>query len=77
MIKHSITFDYSKLLGRIIEIYGSHYKFAKQLGISTHSLSMRLNGHIAWRDVEIYKSIELLNLKADDIDKYFFKQKVK
>ena len=36
-------FDYSKLEGKIMEIYKTNYKFAEAIGISKASISAKLN----------------------------------
>ena len=41
-----MCFDYSALIGRIIEKYGNRYAFAYALGLSECSLSLKLVGEI-------------------------------
>lgn len=69
-------FNYQKLRGRIVEIFRTQSIFAKELGISERSLSLKLNGRLAWRQQEICKAIDLLNLTKEDISVYFFTTKV-
>ena len=69
-----MPFDYSKLRGRIIELYGSQAAFSKLMGISSHSLSLKMNGKRVWTQKEISKAIDLLELKKDDIKIYFFNE---
>ena len=38
-----MAFDYSKLRGKIKEVFGTQDKFAKALGISRATLSLKLN----------------------------------
>lgn len=71
-----MAFDYSKLKGIIIEKYGSQASFAKAIGISERTLSLKMHGKIAWRQNEIVKAIKALGLSYDDIQNYFFKEKV-
>lgn len=52
-----MAFNYSKLVGRIIEKYGSQYNFAVSLGISERSLSLKLNNKVPWKQTEIEKSL--------------------
>lgn len=68
----SMSFNYSKLLGRITEKYGTQYNFAKAMGMSEHSLSVKLNNKIPWKTTEIVKATELLNINTHDIPSYFF-----
>lgn len=65
--------DFSKLSGRIVEKYGTQYNFAIALGLSERSLSLKLNNKVSWKDEEMEKIIDLLDLKIDDIPEYFFK----
>lgn len=65
-------YNYSKLLGKIKEIYDTQEKFALALGIGRVSLSQRLNGKLEFSQNEILKSCELLKIKKKDIPLYFF-----
>ncbi|MGM0206476.1 hypothetical protein IGI96_000945 [Enterococcus sp. DIV0421] len=71
-----MSFDYSKLLGRIVEKYGTQYNFAIALGLSERSLSLKLNNRVSWKSTELQKAIELLDINEKDIGAYFFKVKV-
>lgn len=67
-----MTFDYSSLNGKIIEKFGSQYNFAKAMGISERSISLKLNGKVGWKQIEIAKAVEVLEINCTDIPKYFF-----
>lgn len=71
-----MRFDYSKLLDRIIEVYTTQYMFAREMGLSERTVSLKLNNKVRWKDTEIFKVVELLNLNPDDIKDYFFTPKV-
>lgn len=71
-----MSFDYSKLSGKIIEKYGTQYNFARALGISERSLSLKLNSKVFWKNSEIHEVCKLLDISTKDIPKYFFKEKV-
>lgn len=71
-----MSFDYSKLNGRIIEKFGTQYNFAAAMTLSERSISLKLNGKVRWKDEEIYKASELLEINPKDISEYFFKTKV-
>lgn len=71
-----MSFDYSKLRGRIVEKYGSQMEFAKALQCSERTLSLKLNGNIMWKQDEICRAIKALGLSEDDIHDYFFTIKV-
>lgn len=64
--------DYSKLRGRIVEKYGKQYAFAEALGISTHTLSERLNNQISWSHDDMSKAILLLEIIDAEVGIYFF-----
>jgi len=65
-------FDYSKLKGRIIEKCGSQKAFATALGISEGTLTSKLLGYTYFTQVEILKSIKILEFNPDNISLYFF-----
>lgn len=69
-------YDYSKLSGRIVEFYGTQYKFSNVLGLSERSVSLKMNGKVPWKDVEISKACELLDINIEDVAIYFFRPKV-
>lgn len=71
-----MLFDYQKLLGKVIEKYGKQYVFAKAMSWSERTCSKKLTGQIEWRQSEILKASELLDIKDDEIVTYFFTQKV-
>lgn len=66
-------FDYSKLRGRIIEKFGNQASFARAMGISEHSISLKLNGKLPWKQPEIYRAVDVLDLTDYDIPIYFFR----
>ena len=67
-----MTKDFSKLSGKIVEKYGTQYNFSIALGLSERSLSLKLNNKVGWRDEEMQRAIELLDLDLNDIPAYFF-----
>lgn len=71
-----MTFTYNKLLGKIIEVFGSQYNFAIAMGISERTLSLKLNGRRKWTNVDMKKAIELLKIPIDKIPEYFFENLV-
>ena len=50
-----MSFDYSKLSGRIVEKYGTQYNFSIALGLSERSLSLKLNNRVPWKSTELQK----------------------
>jgi len=67
-----ITYNYSKLLGKIKELYDTQENFSSALGIGRVSLSHRLTGKLQFTQNEILRASELLNIKKKDIPIYFF-----
>lgn len=74
-MKQGIIYDYSKLLGKIKEMYDTQECFALELGIGRVSLSQRLNSKLGFKQDEIYRACELLKLKRNQIPTYFFTRK--
>ena len=72
-----MEFDFSKLLGRIIEKFGTRSAFAVELGMADSALSNRLSSKIYFDTEEIYRSCELLDIEYQDIPVYFFTLKVR
>lgn len=70
--------DYSKLRGKIREIYGTggETKYAEFLGLSTSSVSGKLNGKIPFSMSEMDATIEEFGISPLEIYDYFFKKKV-
>ena len=72
----TMCFNYSALIGRIIEKYGNRYAFAYAIGLSERSLSLKLNNKVSWKDKEIAKACELLSIPKEEIQVYFFNYQV-
>jgi hypothetical protein len=70
-------FDYSKLRGKIREVYHTEGDFAKALGISKATLSAKLNGHGGFDQNEITNITNLLRLQLNAAQELFFTLKVK
>lgn len=71
-----MAFNYDKLSGRIVEIFGTRYRFAKEMGWSERTLSLKMQGDRAWKQTAICLAIKLLKLDESDIPAYFFTPKV-
>ena len=71
-----MAFNYDKLKGRIIEKFGTRYRFAEAMKWSERTLCLKLSGERPWKQTDICKAVELLDLAQEDIPKYFFKEKV-
>lgn len=71
-----MEFDYSKLRGRIKEVFGTQDNFADSLNMGRVSLSQRLTNKLEFSQSEIMKSCELLKFEPSEIPSYFFTYKV-
>lgn len=71
-------FDYRKLIGRIIEKFGTRKAFAEATGISENSMSQKLSNKMAITtdDIMLWCKPELLDIPGDKIGVYFFTLKV-
>jgi hypothetical protein len=76
MEKQKIVYDYSRLKGRIREIFNTQEAFALAVGLSERSLSLKLSSARGWKQDQIMKAIEVLGLTEEDIQPYFFTIKV-
>ena len=71
-----IQFDYSKLRGRIREVFGTQAKFANEMKITTATLSSKLNNAVEFKQGEMDRACDLLTIGASEIKDYFFTEKV-
>lgn len=67
-----MSYDYSKLKGKIKEKYETRDRFAKALGIGLSTLSLKLNNKAEWSQEEMRITLQLLGETPDSIDAYFF-----
>ena len=67
---------YSKLRGRIREVYGTQEAFAEAIDRTPAYVSLRLTGKMDWAQTDIWAICELFNIGKEDIGLYFFEDKV-
>ena len=67
-----MAYNYSKLLGRIIEKYKTQARFAEVFELSERSLSLKLTNKVGWKQQEITRASELLDIADSEIHDYFF-----
>ena len=72
----SNSYNYNKLKGKIKEKCGSQQQYAILLGLSSSSISGKLNNFISFSQDEISESIKILQLGLKEIGDYFFTTKV-
>ena len=63
---------YSKLREKIAGRFKSMQSFAKSVGISSASLSLRLNGKRQWKGNEIVAVCQVLDIPLEEAHLYFF-----
>ena len=70
-------FDFSKLLGRIVEKFGTRKAFCEKTGIPESALSYRLSNKTRFTMDEIYRIIQpdCLDIAPAEIGIYFFTPK--
>ena len=66
------TYNYAKLLGAIKENGYTQESFAKEIGISACSLNLTLNNKRDFRQDEILRASQILNISGEEISTYFF-----
>ena len=71
-------FDYSKLIGRIIEKFSTRRNFAEAVGMSENAMSQKLSGKLKIQtdDIKLWCKPEFLDIACDEIGVYFFTPKV-
>ncbi len=72
-----MTFDYSKLKGRIKEVYDKYENLVPKISMSEATLSRKLNGKSYFDSQEILELSEALGIPDEERDQYFFKVKVR
>lgn len=71
-----MPYNYAKLLGRIVEKVGTQSNFSERMGLSERSISLKLNGKVGWKQSEIAKACEVLDISDHEIPAFFFTAKV-
>ena len=71
MPEKEVEFDYSKLLGRIKEKFGTQDNLASKTTMSTTTLNYKLNNKIEWKQKEILEVALLLDIALIEIPEYF------
>ncbi len=67
-----MDFNYEKLRGRIREKVRSDTVFAKRIGLSKTSLSLRLSNRLHFSQCDIYNSMRILQIPPEELESYFF-----
>lgn len=67
-----MTFNYSKLIGRMAEKGETRESISNKLGISSMALRNKLSGKTQFKQDEMAKLIEVLDIDPERIAFYFF-----
>lgn len=65
-------YDNSKLRGRIIEMFDTISAFSEALGVSTTTVSLKLNNKSDFSRDDIFQWCKVLAIPAKEIVNYFF-----
>lgn len=71
-----MAFDYSKLRGRIVEVFGNQKNFSKAYGISENTMSLKMSNNVRFTSDDIIRISEMLNIPKEEIGSYFFTKEV-
>ena len=77
LLKDVLRFDYTKLRRRIKQICVTQDEFSKQMNLSTTSISDKLNNKVEFKQSEINRACEVLEIGPAEISCYFFTESVK
>lgn len=64
--------DYSKLRGKIREVFGTQKAFAAEMGMDVATVSAKLNGRYEWSRCEMEKTCKILGIPMSEMHLYFF-----
>ena len=67
-----MSFNYSKLKGRIAELYGNQQKFARVIGMGIPTLSNKLNNKTGITQEEVIRMSKALKIALPDIYLFFY-----
>lgn len=67
-----IIYDYSKLRGKIKEVFGTQDSFASAMGISSVSVSSKLNNKTYFEQPEMLRAGRVLGIPNEKLHEYFF-----
>ena len=71
-----MDYDYSKMKGKIRELGLTQNEFAKLIGITEQTLTLRFSNKRPFKQEEIEKTMILFNESMENIHIYFFVKKV-
>lgn len=72
MEENNVSFNYDKLIGKIIEKFKTRENFAIQAHMSIPTLINKLSGKVDFKSKEIFNFCKLLNIPLDQIHYFFY-----
>lgn len=69
-----MAYNYSKLLERITVVCGMQATFAKEMGLSEKTVSLKMNNKRGWKQKEMKRACDVLGFSVSEIPEYFFKE---
>lgn len=75
-MNEEFIYDYSKLRGKIKEIFGTQTAFAAEIPMNEATLSNKLNNNVEFTQKEMNRTCDLFNEPYSMIPTYFFNRKV-
>ena len=72
-----LEMDFRKLIGRIVEKFGTRSAFCNAMDMKPEQLSRRLNNRTPFTTGEILMALELLEIPPKEIGLYFFTPRVR
>lgn len=66
-----MAFDYSKLRGKIREVFGTQESFAVAMKMSTVTLSAKLNGRVDWTQAELERLEKQKQKEQEEFEKQY------
>lgn len=67
-----VVYNYSKLRGRMREFGFTQAEMAKEIGVSEATLNLTLNNNRVFKQDEIMKACEVLEIPLTAVPEYFF-----
>jgi hypothetical protein len=75
-VTRMVQYDYSRLLGRVIEKYGSRADFAVALGVTPQTVCNKFTGRTPFTQFDITRWADTLGIQPNEYYDYFFKPTV-
>ena len=67
-------YNYNKLKGRIVEKLENQKNFTNLMHLSGQTITQKLNGNIEFKQSEIQRACEILDIPLTELKEYFFSQ---